>query len=542
MPPHGMCAEAEGEGGRPMTRQMRKGAGPIASGGHASLPGGSPLLCEVERENSSRAAADFIPEIDDNEPSSDCLFLEIAVTDDGASAFAELGVSTEQYSFAHVEAYILMPAKEYSAMESTPARTEFCDQLLGWGTTDSYSVSGASFSVSSWGISMSLLLDFPAQSAFQPCSGFLAQKKLPLPGAPQGFLYSGCAKDARPEGLRTLPGGLRGTAAAAAAARVAGASSSGGGGVVHLQWRWQQRRPRRARGGLSRVEAAATVSRWEAGGGYPTQRALTATANEEGRRRPLLLLRSLFLLRWTGQEERRSSQDSCPGPSNLAQPSEFEVEEEGENPIPDTVPNSDEDSSPPLEIDAPPEHGIRWSTGVQPAPHFADDGCWEFLVGRITALIDSTDPAPIEVIRETLEQHTGSAFGMGVQQEHWMNFINDVWNRVYTRQVKMTWARRIEALESDTDAGDLQVTEVRKRRKTRELRMAARERSIARLDCEFGEARSSQDQDARNEIEDSEEGGLYVRDGNDSRRSRSSTVKKAERLQKKTPSCLCFSA
>ncbi|MQL74258.1 hypothetical protein Taro_006623 [Colocasia esculenta] len=104
-----------------MTRHTRKGAGPIASGGHASLPGGSPLLCEVERENSSRAAADFMPEVDDHEPPFDCLFLEIAVTNDGASAFAELRVPTEQYSFAPVGAYIPMPAKEYSAMESTPA-------------------------------------------------------------------------------------------------------------------------------------------------------------------------------------------------------------------------------------------------------------------------------------------------------------------------------------------------------------------------------------------------------------------------------------
>ncbi|MQM23647.1 hypothetical protein Taro_056713 [Colocasia esculenta] len=104
-----------------MTRQMRKSAGPIASGGHASLPGGSPLLCGVERENSSWAATDFMPEIDGNESSSDCLFLEIAVTDDGASAFAELRVSTKQYSFAPVGPYIPMPAKKYSAMESTPA-------------------------------------------------------------------------------------------------------------------------------------------------------------------------------------------------------------------------------------------------------------------------------------------------------------------------------------------------------------------------------------------------------------------------------------
>ncbi|MQL81126.1 hypothetical protein Taro_013584 [Colocasia esculenta] len=104
-----------------MTRQMRKSADPIASGGHASLPGGSPLLCGVERENSSRAAVDFMSKIDDDEPSSDCLFLKIAVMDDCASAFAELGVSSEQYSFALVEAYVLMPAKEYSTMESTPA-------------------------------------------------------------------------------------------------------------------------------------------------------------------------------------------------------------------------------------------------------------------------------------------------------------------------------------------------------------------------------------------------------------------------------------
>ncbi|MQL73868.1 hypothetical protein Taro_006195 [Colocasia esculenta] len=64
-----------------MTRQMRKSAGPIASGGHASLPG--------------------------------------VATDDGASAFAEFGVSTEQYSFAPVEAYIPMSVEEYSAIEPT---------------------------------------------------------------------------------------------------------------------------------------------------------------------------------------------------------------------------------------------------------------------------------------------------------------------------------------------------------------------------------------------------------------------------------------
>ncbi|MQL71050.1 hypothetical protein Taro_003364, partial [Colocasia esculenta] len=88
-----------------MMRQMRRSTGPIVSGGHASLPGGSPLLRGV----------------DDNESSSDCLFLEIVVMDDGASAFAELGVSTKQYSFALVEAYIPMPFEEYSATESTPA-------------------------------------------------------------------------------------------------------------------------------------------------------------------------------------------------------------------------------------------------------------------------------------------------------------------------------------------------------------------------------------------------------------------------------------
>ncbi|MQL76672.1 hypothetical protein Taro_009065 [Colocasia esculenta] len=48
-------------------------------------------------------------------------FLEIAMMDDGASAFAELRVSAEQYSFAPVGAYIPMLAKEYSAMELTLA-------------------------------------------------------------------------------------------------------------------------------------------------------------------------------------------------------------------------------------------------------------------------------------------------------------------------------------------------------------------------------------------------------------------------------------
>ncbi|MQL74106.1 hypothetical protein Taro_006454 [Colocasia esculenta] len=129
-----------------------------------------------------------------------------------------------------------------------------------------------------------------------------------------------------------------------------------------------------------------------------------------------------------------------------------------------------------------------------------------------------------------------------------MKFVDDTWNKVYTRQVETTWApyaRRIEALESDIcslssdiDASGLRAAEVRKRRKTRELRMAARGENIARLERELGEARSSQDQDARDEIKDSEEEGSHAKDRNDFRRSKSYKAKKAERLKRKTPSCL----
>ncbi|MQL99784.1 hypothetical protein Taro_032516 [Colocasia esculenta] len=277
--------------------------------------------------------------------------------DDSASAFAELGVSTEQYSFAPVEAYIPMPFEEYSATKSTPAGIEFCDQLFGWGTTDSYSASGANFSIPSWGISMSPFLDFPAQSAFQ-----------------------------------------------------VGGTTSGGGGLH---------------------QADSTY--------------VPPTFPYDGEQ---FYANSPYFP--------SSFQDPCPGPSNLAQPSESEAEEEGEILVSDTVPNPDEGSSPPLEVGVPPEH-------------------------------DSTDPAPIEVIREALEQHTGSAFSMGVQQERWMNFITDVWNRVYTRQVETTWAQRFEALESDTEADDLQVAEVRKRRKMlkmpeMKLKIPKREASVLEME------------------------------------------------------------
>ncbi|MQL82797.1 hypothetical protein Taro_015276 [Colocasia esculenta] len=405
--------------------------------------------------------------------------------------YAELGASEGEYSSAPVEVYIPRPVEEppigttsfgepifsssyivfhdiFLFMTNPPPLlylllkgAEFCDQLFGWGTTDSYSVSGANFSIPSWGISMSPFLDFPAQSAFQ-----------------------------------------------------VGDTTSGGGGLH---------------------QADSTY--------------VPPTFPYDGEQ---------FYA--TSPYFPSSFQDPHPGPSNLAQASESEAEEEGEIPAPvqqerwmnfitdvwnrvytrqvemtwaqrfealesdaeaddpqlclannfflaadffsgaDIVPNLDEENSPPLEVGAPPEHGIRWPEGTQPAPHFADDGCWEFLVGRITALADSTDPAPIEVIREALEQHTGSAFSMGVQQERWMNFITDA-------------------------------AEVRKRQKTRELRMA-------RLERELGEAISCQAQDARDEAEGPEEGGLRARDRNGSRRPGSSKARKAERLQKKAPSWL----
>ncbi|MQL95535.1 hypothetical protein Taro_028213 [Colocasia esculenta] len=186
--------------------------------------------------------------------------------------------------------------------------------------------------------------------------------------------------------------------------------------------------------------------------------------------------------------------------------------------------------------------------------HFAFSGMAEtdadypgFTYAELGASVEEYSSASVEVYipRAVEEPPVGAAsFGASFSIPSWGISMSPLLDfpAQSAFQVKMTWARWIEALESDTDVGDLEAAEVRKRRKTRELRMAAREKSIARLERELDEARSSQDQDARNEVEDSEEGGLYVKDGNDSRRSRSSKAKKAERLQRKTPSCLCFSA
>ncbi|MQM11598.1 hypothetical protein Taro_044509 [Colocasia esculenta] len=211
-------------------------------------------------------------------------------------------------------------------------------------------------------------------------------------------------------------------------------------------------------------------------------------------------------------------------------------------------------NSPALEIGASSEHNITWPTEAQPdsSSDDEDNGVWNYLVGKVQTVVNSANPLPIEAVRRVLEKYTTRAFTMGVPRDRWMGFVKTIWDKVYNLHVDMTWApysQRLQVLESDIcslssdiDESDSRVADVRKRRKTRELRMATRGENIARLERELGKERSSQAQDARDEAKDSEEEAVLIRDGDGSRRVRSFKIKEVERLKRKQPSCLCFSS
>ncbi|MQL76693.1 hypothetical protein Taro_009097 [Colocasia esculenta] len=86
------------------------------------LPGGSSPLHGGEHGSSSQAAVDFLPEDESDEPPPHCPFLGTAGIDGGNTTFtfAELGVSTEQYSSAPIEAYIPMSVEGLSAVGAAP--------------------------------------------------------------------------------------------------------------------------------------------------------------------------------------------------------------------------------------------------------------------------------------------------------------------------------------------------------------------------------------------------------------------------------------
>ncbi|MQL99138.1 hypothetical protein Taro_031857 [Colocasia esculenta] len=102
------------------------------------------------------------------------------------------------------------------------------------------------------------------------------QKKLSSPGAPQGFLYSGWAKNARPEGLRTLPGALRNRAGERGNLRgppppsFPTAAQLGRGGTRNRQRRWR------------RAEVVAVTPGSSGGEGRPAAALSSSGAGERG--------------------------------------------------------------------------------------------------------------------------------------------------------------------------------------------------------------------------------------------------------------------
>ncbi|MQM13100.1 hypothetical protein Taro_046021, partial [Colocasia esculenta] len=200
-----------------------------------------------------------------------------------------------------------------------------------------------------------------------------------------------------------------------------------------------------------------------------------------------------------------SSQGFYSGDRGFVQPSNPGTENRERNPSPGFV------NSPALEIGALSEHNITWPTEARPnsSSDDEDNSVWNHLVGKVQKV-----------------------------------------DKAYSLHVDVTWApyrQRLQVLEgdicslsSDIDESDSRVADVRKRRKTRELRMATRGENIARLERELGKERSSQARDARDEARDSEEEAVLIRGGDDSRRFRSLKVKEAERLKRRQPSCLCF--
>ncbi|MQL79950.1 hypothetical protein Taro_012398 [Colocasia esculenta] len=94
----------------------------IAPDNYNSLSGGSPLLHGREYGSSSQAAMGFLPEAENDELlPHDPFFGTTAMEGDNTTfTFAVLGLSTEQYPSAPVEAYVLLweqPLKVYSAFQ-----------------------------------------------------------------------------------------------------------------------------------------------------------------------------------------------------------------------------------------------------------------------------------------------------------------------------------------------------------------------------------------------------------------------------------------
>ncbi|MQL79603.1 hypothetical protein Taro_012052 [Colocasia esculenta] len=238
--------------------------------------------------------------------------------------------------------------------------------------------------------------------------------------------------------------------------------------------------------------------------------------------------------------------------SNFVQPLAPEAEAEGGNLPYSNPPPSDFDDggSPPLGLEALSEHGVDWPSRDQPSPGPEDEDLWNFLVGRVRAVVNSEDPPSIDVVKRVLKEKTMLAFNLGIAQNRWMSFVGDIWDEVCRRHSNVVWApydRRIQTLEGDicsltrdADRCSSRLVEVRKGRKARKLKITAEMENIVRLQRELEEARSSLEQEVKDDTKDSEEEAAFIKDDEEHRRSTSSKTKEVERLKRKKPSWLRF--
>ncbi|MQL79059.1 hypothetical protein Taro_011479, partial [Colocasia esculenta] len=210
----------------------------------------------------------------------------------------------------------------------------------------------------------------------------------------------------------------------------------------------------------------------------------------------------------------------------------------------------DDSGSPLLGLEVLSEHGVDWSTRARPSPGPEDEDLWNFLVDRIGAVVDSEDPPPIDAVKLVLKEKTTLAFNSGISQKRWMAFVGDIWGEVCRRHGNAVWApydQRIQTLEgdlcssaSDADRRGSRITEVRKGRKARKLKISAEMENVVRLQRELEEARSFLEQEVKDDAKDSEEEAALIKDDEEHRRSTSFKTKEVERLKRKKPSWLRF--
>ncbi|MQM10553.1 hypothetical protein Taro_043446 [Colocasia esculenta] len=210
----------------------------------------------------------------------------------------------------------------------------------------------------------------------------------------------------------------------------------------------------------------------------------------------------------------------------------------------------DDGGSPPLGLEALSEHGVDWPTRDQLSPGPEDEDLWNFLVGRVRAVVDSEDPPSIDAVKRVLKEKTMLAFNSGIAQNRWMAFVGDIWDEVCRHHSNVVWApydQRIQTLEGDicsltrdADRRSSRLAEVRIGQKTRKLKITVEMENIVRLQRELEEARSSLEQEVKDDTKDSEEEAAFIKDDEEHRRSTSSKTKEVERLKRKKPSWLRF--